>query len=78
MTERRHYAAIDLPPHGEFKARLFDVKHANRTFSKRALAKAIVEGYSGSKGLESTISHWLVYEKWELAIVYCGMIAPLN
>jgi len=62
MEQRVHAVTIDIPGHGEFKARLGDVKHAHRTYAKRALAR----------------QHWLVFEKWELAIVYCGMISPLN
>jgi len=78
MEQKVHAITIDIPGHGEFKARLGDVKYAHRVYGKRALAKAIVEGYGGGCGLASTQQHWLVFEKWELAIVYCGMISPLN
>lgn len=77
-VDRVHAVTIDLPEHGEFKARMGDVTYAHRTYSKRALARAIVDGYGGGCGTASTMRHWLVYDKWVLAIVYCGMIAPLN
>lgn len=76
--EREETVSIDLAPHGEFVARLADVRHAHRTYSKRQLINAIVDGYGGGCGLASTKRHWAVYAKWELAIVYNGMVHPVR
>lgn len=77
QRNRMYPVSIEVPGHGQFKCRLGDARHANRSYTKRALAKAIATSYEGNKDF-SVVKHWLVMDKWMLAVIYCGLIAPLN
>lgn len=75
MELKKNEVVVELAGHGLFGTSITTVSRVGE-YSKRVLAKLIVEAYGGGCGESSTVTYWLQYPRAVLAIVYGGMVEP--